>query len=110
MDSDNQFADIVAKIKSWLEKAAPNRTLVIVLLVLVYPLGAYLMWKGNHFSKNVRWIITGVLIVWTLMLFSPSENEATYEATGGSCSASFERNGCTYYRDSNCNVIAQSCS
>ncbi len=104
----------VTQIKAWLETASKNVVIVIALLIFVFPLGGYLMWKGKHFSKNVRWIITGLLVLWSFVLLSPSDNGGTYidpyGELGGSCSASFEQNGCTYFRDGNCNVIGQSCN
>lgn len=32
-----------------------------------------------------------------------------YGDVGGSCAATFTQNGCTYFRDSDCNVIAKQC-
>jgi len=94
------------EIKTLLDNWSKNRTIVIVTLIFVYPLGVYLMWKGEHFNKDQRWFITLIMIVWTLYLGGQGSNDS-YSDSG--CSETFYQNGCTYYRDSSCNVIAQSC-
>ncbi len=64
------------------------------------------MWKGEHFNPDMRWMISLILIIWTLYLGS---NKSENVITPSECSATFYQNGCTYYRDSNCQVVAQSC-
>ena len=94
------------KIKNTLEKWSKSRGIVIATLIFVYPFGVYLMWKGKHFNPNLRWIISLILIIWTLYLGNSNpENIAELSE----CSATFYQNGCTYYRDSNCQVISKSC-
>lgn len=44
----------LTQLKAWLDTASKNVAIVIALLIFVYPLGGYLMWKGEHFPKNVR--------------------------------------------------------
>jgi hypothetical protein len=34
---------------------------VIILLIVFFPLGLYLMWKNELWTKQTRWIVTGVL-------------------------------------------------
>jgi len=36
---------------------------VIALLILFFPAGLYLMWKDEHWTKQTRWIVTGVLAI-----------------------------------------------
>ncbi|MCL6417218.1 hypothetical protein MIB92_16275 [Aestuariirhabdus sp. Z084] len=113
MDSE-QATDSV--FKRLLNRASNNRLLVIVLLVLgyVYPLGCYLMWRGKHFNRNIRWAVTALMIVRfvvVLLLTSQSGNiqseDGYYESSG--CSEVLVEGNCTYYRDSNCAVIARHC-
>ena len=41
-------------------------TSVIILLILFFPIGLYLMWKNELWTKPTRWIITGVIILLVL--------------------------------------------
>jgi hypothetical protein len=34
---------------------------VIILLIFFFPVGLYLMWKNELWTKQTRWIVTGVL-------------------------------------------------
>ncbi len=88
-----------------LEKLAKNRKLVILFLFFFYPFGVYLMWKGEHFNPDMRWMISFIWLI--IYLIMPAQE--TTENNPSECSTSFYQNGCTYYRDSNCQVIAQSC-
>ncbi len=36
---------------------------VIPLLLLLFPVGVYAMWKGEHFPGWVRWTITAILVL-----------------------------------------------
>jgi len=40
----------------WHQKTTP----VILLLIFFFPVGLYLMWKNEMWSKSTRWIVTGV--------------------------------------------------
>ena len=94
------------KIKKILKKWSKSRNIVIATLIFIYPLGVYLMWKGKHFNPDLRWMISLILIIWTLYLGSSNSDTAIESSE---CSATFYQNGCTYYRDSSCQVISQSC-
>lgn len=101
-------------IKQYYESAIKNKIVVIVLLVLgyVYPLGVYAMWKGNHFKKTTRWIVTAVMIfrfIAVNILLTPNQSTDSFNSSSD-CTQVIEKNGCTYYRDSSCNVIARDCS
>jgi hypothetical protein len=39
---------------------------VIILLIIFFPVGLYLMWKNDMWTKKTRWIVTGVLAVFVL--------------------------------------------
>jgi len=99
------------EFKKYLEMAASNRIIVILTLIFVYPVGALLMWKGQHFTKNIRWIVSGILVVWTMMLMSGSDSgyQDPYGSSSG-CAEVIQSGSCTYYRDSSCQVIATECS
>jgi hypothetical protein len=92
-----------------IDSCVSNRVVVIVLLIFFFPLGLYCMWKGQHFSKTVRWVITALLGLWALSLLSGGDGSSYEDDEYGSCAAVIESNGCTYYRDSDCNVISRSC-
>jgi len=82
-----------------------NKIIVIILLVFLFPVGLYCMWKGEHFSPAARWIITAFLLwwAWNLLADSPSTG------TAPDCASVFKSGGCTYYRDSSCKVISRVC-
>ncbi len=40
----------------WHQKTTP----VILLLIFFFPVGLYLMWKNEMWSKSTRWIVTGI--------------------------------------------------
>ncbi len=86
-----------------------NQNLIIALLIFLYPLGWYGMLKGEHFSKKARYVISAILGVWTLILIMEDNGSSDYDG-GSGCSAVIQQNGCTYYRDSNCNVIQRVCN
>lgn len=43
----------------WYQKS----TAVIILLIFFFPVGLYLMWKNELWTKKTRWIATGVVAV-----------------------------------------------
>ena len=36
---------------------------VIILLLFFFPLGLYLMWKNELWTKQIRWVVTGIIAV-----------------------------------------------
>lgn len=139
--------------ENWLE----NRTLVIVWLLIFFPVGLYAVWMGNVFEKQMKWAITGIIVVslvllgggrlldflyililmpaglylaWKdpgisknttylfggagaliliLFLSSSGQQGGGGYAPGSTCEAVQTYGNCTYFRDSECNVIGQSC-
>lgn len=45
--------------KKWYQKP----TAVVILLIFFFPVGLYLMWKHEVWSKTARWVITGLIVV-----------------------------------------------
>ena len=39
---------------------------VIVLLILFFPVGLYLMWKNDLWTKKTRWIVTSVIALFVI--------------------------------------------
>ncbi len=97
--------------KKYIQQAAGQLWLVIVLLIVLPPIGIALLWVGKHFDQKKRWIITAVAALWWLLWIIENNQVSELGDSGdyGSCSATFYENGCTYYRDDNCNVVAKSC-
>lgn len=93
------------KLKKTIKTWSKSRNIVILTLIFVYPFGVYLMWKGAHFNRDLRWAITLIMVIWTLVLGNSGQSGSDYD----DCGATFTQNGCTYYRDSSCQVISQSC-
>ncbi len=55
------------KIKKILRKWSKSRKIVIATLILIYPFGVYLMWKGEHFNPDMRWFISLLFIIATVI-------------------------------------------
>ena len=90
-------------IKNW----SKSRKIVISTLVLLFPFGVYLMWKGEHFNKDLRWMITLMPIISATYMSYMVQNEP--KAIPKSCSSTIIADGCTYQRDENCKVISSRC-
>lgn len=97
-------------LKTIIDYCVNNKGAVIALLLFVYPFGIYCMWKGNHFSDTTRKVISVFLALWTVYLLNDDSETNTGFVNPSDCAAVFESNGCTYYRDGNCNVITRSCN
>jgi hypothetical protein len=61
-------AKTVAK-KRWYQKTI----WIVVLLVLFFPVGLFLMWKYTKWNKAVKWIITGFFLLYAFSLASTSK-------------------------------------
>ncbi len=49
------------------QQAGPSTGVVVLLLILFWPVGVYLMWKYQKFSKVARIVITAILAFFTLL-------------------------------------------
>ncbi len=129
-----------------------NKTLLHAWLLIFFPVGLYALWTGPFYEKQIRWSITGgvvvmflvlgrsydallalilapmaVFILWKdpdiqrptvykfaaaagviflLFLAAPAPQGGDSYSDG---SGIFQGGNCTYYRDSNNNVIGRSC-
>ncbi len=88
--------------------------IIYSLCAIVFPLGLYGLYKTTRFSTQKKWVIGGLtLLVWSAILGSEGQGSDSYGGSGvgsgGDCTATYSQNGCTYYRDSTCNVIARDC-
>ena len=99
----------MSDLQNYIKQASDQLWLVIVLLIVLPPVGIYLLWKGKHFDLKKRKIITGISVAWFLLYLIDASMAPSHQDGYGSCSATFYENGCTYYRDDNCNVVAKSC-
>ena len=95
------------KITEYLEQMSKQLWLVIIFLIVIPPLGIYLLWKGNHFDAKKRKIISVISALWFVLYLVDASMEPSYQS--GDCSGTFYEGGCTYFRDDNCNVVAKSC-
>jgi len=83
-------------------------TLISLLVAFLgAPASVYLVWRDKSLSRVTlrNFAITAVVIA-ILALMSASTGG---EGQGGSCAEVETYGSCTYYRDSQCNVIGQSC-
>jgi len=98
------------QLQEWIKYGYETKWIVILALIIFPPFGIYLLWKCAFFNSKNKWIGTALASFWFLIyLASQDPGQGNYEKSYGSCSATFEQNGCTYFRDDNCNVIAKSC-
>ena len=70
----------------WYQKS----TAVIILLIFFFPVGLYLMWKNELWTKKTRWIATGVV---TVMLIANSGNNNSGVSNSSSNSSSSSSKG-----------------
>lgn len=56
--------------QNWYQKP----TAIFILIILFFPVGLYLMWKNEIWSKNVRWIVT---ILLALIIFGNINSKST---------------------------------
>lgn len=83
-----------------------------VYVFALFPAALILMWRDAAVARK---IIYRFALCWplVLMLFLYEKDAALGTADdfaiGGSCSAVMTEGNCTYYRDSDCNVIARQC-
>lgn len=64
----------------WYQK----QTGIIILLIILFPIGLYQMWKNNLWSKKTRWIVTIALIV--LIGLGQNGKKTTYSSSVSSSS------------------------
>lgn len=72
------------KEQKWFQK--PNG--VTILLVLLLPVGIYLMWKNNIWSKRTRFIITGITSLVVILNISTGNIKSTSSSSSNSSSKS----------------------
>ena len=71
----------------WYQK--PSGT--IILLILFFPVGLYLMWKNELWTKKTRWIVTGVLALFVIAN-AGKNNSNSYGDNGNSNGGNTEPN------------------
>lgn len=82
----------------------------LIYLLILMPAGLYLAWKDPSISKTTTYLFGGgAAIILVLLLSSPAQQRTDSYAPGSTCEAVQTQGDCTYYRDSDCNVIGQSC-
>jgi hypothetical protein len=54
---------------------------IIVLLIVFFPVGLYLMWKYASWPKNAKWIVTGILAFFVLMMSITNNASSTQHAS-----------------------------
>ncbi len=86
-----------------------------VYVLVCYPAALYLLWKAAGVQRTTiykfvaAWAVILVLFVLN-NLAGQNDGFENYGEEGGSCAAVMKQGNCTYYRDSDCNVIARECS
>lgn len=60
-------------------------TSIIILLIIFFPIGLYLMWKNELWTKQTRWIVTGVI---TALIIANSGNNNSESSSGSNISSS----------------------
>jgi hypothetical protein len=62
----------------WYQKPAG----VIILLIFFFPVGLYLMWKNELWSKQTRWIVTGLLAL-VVIANAGNDKNSNYSFSNG---------------------------
>ena len=62
-------------------------TAVIILLIFFFPVGLYLMWKNELWTKKTRWIVTGIVAV-MVIINSGNNNSGISNSSSSSSSSS----------------------
>jgi len=76
--------------KKWYQKP----TAVVLLLIFFFPVGLYLMWKHEVWSKTARWIVSAVFTL--AVIANAGKNESTVSRSNN------EVNGCSGNGSQNC--------
>jgi micrococcal nuclease len=45
--------------KKWYQKP----TGIIILLIFFFPVGLYLMWKNELWTKQIRWVVSAAIVI-----------------------------------------------
>ena len=61
----------------WFQK----QTGVIILLILFFPVGLYLMWKNQLWTKKTRWIVSGVIAVLVIANYGKQPKSSSYSSS-----------------------------
>jgi hypothetical protein len=73
---------------------------VIILLVLFFPIGLYLMWKNQLWSNKVRWIVSIAFAV--IVISNPGKNSSNSSFSSNKCEMEgCEREGIGWYNNKN---------
>lgn len=83
--------------------------LSVALVFALIPAAIYLCWKDPQVSRRMIYVLAGWNLFMLVLLISNGSGGG-YDDYGGTCSAVITEGNCTYYRDSDCNVIGRSCS
>ena len=87
-----------------------SRLLDLLYLLILTPAGLYLAWKDPGISKTTTSLFGGAAaFILIMFLSSAAQQNADSYAPGSTCEAVQTYGNCTYYRDSECNVIGQTC-
>jgi hypothetical protein len=73
-------------------------TTVIILLIFFFPVGLYLMWKNELWTKKTRWIATGVVAV-MVIANSGNNNSVVSNSSNSSTQSKKRTNDCSGYGD-----------
>lgn len=80
---------------------------------VLWPVALFLLWQDKAVLRKTLYLFGGAWIIVVLVAFyenAPVEGGGSFDDVGGSCSAVMTEGNCTYFRDSNCNVIARQCN
>lgn len=111
--------DLVDRKRKWMITGAVAAVLVVAtstFLSLVYalilvPLALWILWRDPEISRAMfnRFAIGGALAALLTLFSLPGQTGQENTPDDDSCAAVRTSGNCTYYRDDQCNVIAQSC-
>jgi len=63
---------------------------VIVLLIFFFPIGIYLMWKNELWTKQIRWIVTGIIAL--LIVINANNNKNDKKSSSSKSESNYNSN------------------
>ena len=90
----------ITKIK-WYEQP----TTIIILLIIFFPIGIFLMWKNELWTKKTRWIVTSIFAF--LIIVNANKNESANKININDSSSKVTFNEAQSFMQNRCNSIGQ---
>lgn len=81
-----------------------------VYVFLLYPAAVFLLRRDKDIERKTVYIFGGCWFLVLILAATQMGGGGGSYGDGGQCAAVMTQGNCTYYRDSDCNVISRQCS